>query len=140
MAGCSDGGSPPSSDATPVPTTHLLVPTNLEQPNQVVAERAVAIEGHMTRTPRELLVAFTVGTGSCGIFGRVAVLERPDAVIATVYVGDDPTVEVGPTTTCTADGRNAAAVVPLGAPLGHRKVLDGSQTPPRIVPVIRQAG
>lgn len=66
-------------------------------------------------------------TGGCVALANARVAESRDTVTVTLFQGSLP---ARPTRLCSAVGTEVRTRVPLRAPLGERRLLDGATTPP----------
>lgn len=74
---------------------------------------------------RTLQVLWRSGPEPCFVLDRVEFVQSPQAVTVTLYEGRDPTLSAD--AFCPAILVTKATTVALDAPLGNRKVIDGSK-------------
>lgn len=103
-----DTDGPTPSPVTPEPGMPAVAP--------VPWERAEPIDGGTA-----LLVSWWSGVEPCVVLDHVEVAESATEVVVTLHEGYDPAA------TCLAMAVETSTVVPLGAPLGDRAIVDGAR-------------
>jgi len=70
-----------------------------------------------------VLIRFEAGIAPCFVLDHYTVAETPSTVTVTLFAGSD---KAKPTTVCAAIALQYEVDVPLQAPLGTRKLVDGA--------------
>lgn len=115
-------GRLPRADAAAASAPPLRVPATgpVEQPETTPWTHAARV------ADGTLDLHYLEGSSECGVLAEVRVEETVDAVTVTLASGRP----AGDRDTCGLVGYSARTRITLRAPLGARRLLDGSTTPP----------
>ena len=128
LLACTSGEPPPS--AAPSSSPPFAVPTpplSVVETGDLAGVAPVPWQFATLVDERTLDVRYLGARDRCQVLANVRVRETATEVTVTVYLGTPPDRTAG---ICTTVGVPARTRVPLSAPLGGRRVLDGGRQPP----------
>lgn len=111
----------PPTTAAPLPPLRTVFNGELEGLQTLRWQEARAV------SDTQLDVLYDGSPPGCRELANVRIAERPDRVTITVFEGQIPSAV---NQICPAIGQNARVRVTLTAPVGNRRLFDGSANPP----------
>lgn len=132
-AACTGRDAAPTSTSSPSATV-ALPPLRTVYSGELVGLQTIPWHGARVESDTELDVLFDGSPVACRQLANVRVAEGTDRVTITVFEGQVPSRA---NEVCPAIAESARVRVSLTTPLGTRRVLDGSASPPVDRPITR---